>query len=605
MDTSSGLFIEEIAFLTLYDAEWNIILGLNLSYYTEEIHNLKVIVKEIIEIKSKIDQIPVKFRINETNDILYELLNMLDDIQKYNHHWFSLNNVKVESTPETNRRKKRSLLPVGDLFKFLFGSLSENDGEKYREIYEELRAQSLEELDLSKMRTSILESSVEQFENLTKMFNKKKQIINIKILNIIQDLQTFKSVENKYTEETWTLYSVHQYRLVSLIFQKYRSLVDFVILVFQQFYKSQKLFLKSLTVTQVGGSNSPYLIPPKILLEELKKIQDQIIQQQITLPFEAKNENLGKFYQLSTIYSEIINGFLYIKYSVPLVGLRKFLLHKITSFPFSLGESNLFSFVIPRYEYIAIDEDNNRFFITLTNKETQSCFHTFADTLLCKNTFPIFNANLKSNCELNILLRRNDTSSCDLRIINSTADLWIKLEKPNTYLYNVPSKQRLQLICPNTKTSSAFIENAGIIKLREGCTVSSENVRITGFETIETNEVINLRTITPSINFHINVANEVHRLVNENEFEIPQIDYSYIIGNGEIQKLHDISASINDLYKYEKQTKQKITPKTIKNDLVWIFIIILIFFIITTFIVLKYGYKFYQKLWVVMRPRNL
>lgn len=577
-----------------------ITLGVNLSYYTEEIHKLKIIVKNIIETKSEIDQISVKFRMNETDDILYELLRMLDDIQNYNHKWFSLNNSNIESTPVPNYRKKRSLLPTGDLFKFLFGSLSESDGEKYQAIYDELKKHSLEELDLSKMRTSILESSVEQFDNMTKKFNEKKQVIDVKINNIIQDLEAFKYNEKEINEEGWAFYRLHQ--LASQICQKYRSLVDFVILVFQQFYKNQKLFLKSLTVTQIGSSNSPYLITPKALFEELVKIQGKIIQRQITLPFEVKNENLGKFYQLSTIYSEIINGFLYIKYSVPLVSLRKFLLHKITSFPYSLDKRNLYSFIIPRYEYLAMDEDNNRFFITLTNKEIQSCFHTFTDTLLCKNTFPIFNTHLKSNCELNILLQRNDTSSCDLRIINSTADLWIKLEKPNTYLYNVPSKQRLQLICPNTKSSSAFIENAGIITLRKGCTVSSENVRITGFETIET---INLRTITPPIEFHINVANEVNRIVKEHDFEIPQIDYSNIIGNGEIQKLYDISASINDLYKYENQTKQKTTPETIKNDLTWIFIVIAILFSITTIIVLKFGYVFYQKLWIIMKLQRL
>lgn len=86
LNASSGLFIEEIAFLTLYDAEWNWILGVNLSYYSEEIHNLKVIVKEIFKIKSKIDQVSVKYRINETNDILYELLSILDDIENSGFH---------------------------------------------------------------------------------------------------------------------------------------------------------------------------------------------------------------------------------------------------------------------------------------------------------------------------------------------------------------------------------------------------------------------------------------------------------------------------------------------------------------------------------------
>lgn len=91
INSGSGLFIEDIGYLNFYESEWNIIFGMNLSYYAEEIQNLKVIVRSILSVKLKIDGIPMKYRLYESIEILDELVNMLEDVEKYNHEWFASN----------------------------------------------------------------------------------------------------------------------------------------------------------------------------------------------------------------------------------------------------------------------------------------------------------------------------------------------------------------------------------------------------------------------------------------------------------------------------------------------------------------------------------
>lgn len=184
--------------------------------------------------------------------------------------------------------------------------------------------------------------------------------------------------------ETGTNSSYHdliQYSIISSMSIKYRSVIDYLILIIQQFLKSQKLFLKSLTISQVRSSNSPYLISPKILTNELKNIKKRVLPMNYALPFEI--DNLALFYQMSIIYSEIIDGKLYIKYTLPLVRLQKFLMYKITSFPYAINKHNLFSFMIPNNEFIGVDEQSDQFFITMTREEILGCFRTHPDTLLC------------------------------------------------------------------------------------------------------------------------------------------------------------------------------------------------------------------------------
>lgn len=88
--SSSGLFFEELSYLKLYDADWNIIAKIDLSYFANEISKIMITLQSVVNLKTQIDQIPIAFAINENNDILNEFINIVEEIELYNHHWFSL-----------------------------------------------------------------------------------------------------------------------------------------------------------------------------------------------------------------------------------------------------------------------------------------------------------------------------------------------------------------------------------------------------------------------------------------------------------------------------------------------------------------------------------
>lgn len=595
LNTSSGLFFEEISYLKLYDADWNIVSKIDLSYFSNEINKIKITLQSVVELKVHIDQIPYNYSLNESNNILNEFINIVEEIEQYNHQWFSLPGFAPKKIQNKHRSKRAAISTIGTLSKSLFGTLDAKDGMILGEMLANLKQNGINQQKLSKMRTSILSTAIEEFTNITKEFDQQQQIIDKKLKSIKLHLRDFNLNLNSNSLKKSPLHSFYQISLVTYMSYEYRGLIDYLILTFQNFFKTQKLFLKSLTISQTRSSSSPYLISPKTLMNELKKIKKEAEYIDYSLPFEVKNENLALFYQMSVIFSQIIDGNLYIKYSLPLVRMQTFLLHKVTSFPYSIGK-NLYSFLIPRNEFIAIDEKSDLFFITLTKKEVQECFRTHSDTLLCRNSFPIFNSNVHNNCELNILLKRNDTTACDIRVLNSTGDLCIKLEKPNTYLYNLPKPTKLKLVCPHKKSDAAFLTDAGIISIKEGCLITTPSITITAFQSIE--KVHFKSEVAPMLEFHINISDEVDRIIKTYEYQLPSIEASNIIGDGQSKKLFSISSSINDLYKFEKYSKAKLTPKTMNEEIIWMIITIIICIAaITTFIVLKFGYKIYLTIW--------
>lgn len=574
INVSSGLFIEEIAILKLYDSEWDLVIQADLSYFAKETDNLKDIVHSIFELKAYLDEIKPN-EINESNEILHEFSKMLSEIENYNHHWISYEHKNTNFS-----RQKRSIHDDGITMQLLFGTLGIKDAIIYENQFDNLEKRGATTKIISEKQTTLLHTLIDQYSNVSAVLSEQQDNINLTVLDIKNKIN--KLQQNVFGKE-W------RYTKIEQLLHEYRILIDYVILLFQQFYKSQQLFVKSLTVTEVIGGSSPFLIPPKVMMTQLLKIQKIAQKNHLDLPFEVQKENLAKFYQLATIYSRIHNGKLFIKYSLPLTNTQQFLLHKMTSFPYLLN-NNIYSFIIPRNEYIAIDNNSNKFFITPTNEDIQSCFRISQDTLLCKHTFPIFNKDTNKNCEMNILLHNVDTSLCNIRMINSTSDLWIKLEKANTYIYNLPTKKHLKLVCPNMRSENVDLKDAGIITIKEGCSINYEELRITGYQNMQSNNFI---TIIPFVKFHVDLVDELNKIMNNTEIkiEIPRIEQSNIVNTGEIKKLFDMSYNLDELHALETSLKEKISPKVMKDDLNIYSIWLIIFLVIIVILIVMYLFK--------------
>ncbi|KAH9637376.1 hypothetical protein HF086_011989 [Spodoptera exigua] len=110
----------------------------------------------------------------------------------------------------------------------------------------------------------------------------------------------------------------------------------------------------------------------------------------------------------------------------------------------------------------------------LSEEDLKSCTHIPSDILLCSLNMPIYDLKMKQ-------------SICDIKIINhahlcksvkaSCEERWIKLHRPNTWLYTCCPECQVRIICANGVTMTHLINN-GIITLGQGCTLKGDTFSI-------------------------------------------------------------------------------------------------------------------------------
>lgn len=249
------------------------------------------------------------------------------------------------------------------------------------------------------------------------------------------------------------------------------------------------------------------------------------------LPFDITPENLPNYYQISSPEGRIVENNLFISFSIPLVNSAKYKLYKATSLPYKIKDTNLYAFIVPKYEYFALDY-NYEDFIDISKEELNNCHKVNENLYVCKQNFPIFSTFDSKVCEVNMMKGTNYTEQCDIRVSNMTNELWIRIHKYNTYIYALPKKQLIHVTCFN-ETEILSLYETGIITIFPDCKLKSNGMEIIGFRTY-TSTV--LRSFTPSIPFYVNISLEVNNLVRLPGFEMPTIHKSEVISNGDWRK---------------------------------------------------------------------
>ncbi|KAF9407241.1 hypothetical protein HW555_012666 [Spodoptera exigua] len=110
----------------------------------------------------------------------------------------------------------------------------------------------------------------------------------------------------------------------------------------------------------------------------------------------------------------------------------------------------------------------------LSEEDLKSCTHIPSDILLCSLNMPIYDLKMKQSiCDIKIInhahLCKSVKSSCEER--------WIKLHRPNTWLYTCCPECQVRIICANGVTMTHLINN-GIITLGQGCTLKGDTFSI-------------------------------------------------------------------------------------------------------------------------------
>lgn len=525
--SDSGLYFEELADLQVSHSEWAFVTQVNLSYFNIEIEHLE---NTVHKVQKFCDKIRVEFSLAIPNSncdhVVPQLHTALDELREYSTKWFTDRDYNAESRYENEfrgfRRKKRGFL--GTVTKSLFGTLTEDEGQFYMEQINALKSRNLQQLDVNQKQTTIFRETVNVLNNT--MHSQSAQ--NFALQKYFDDLS---AVLRTVTAEEASA------QVSSVLFSKLSEIIQYTSLLIMRCREKQHYFFEAVTTK----SKSLQLIPPRIFIRELERISLAVVSRGLLLPLPLTRENLLKFYQITTTEGRIVDNSLVVRFSIPLVESKKFVLYKATSAPHRNTIDGPFEFIVPHNEYIAYDSNEEKFAI-LTPDEIKNC-HRINSKVVCKQTFPIMAANNNLGCEINLLRNTSLTSSCDFRTVNITEELWVQLQQPNAYLYTVPKSVSVTLLCSHSRTSLSP-QGTGIIAIAQSCRIKTDRVEIVAFQSMESKI---FRNFAISHKFNVNISAEIDRAKQIKVLQIPELKLSDGMNEEDRKKVLQISEDLFDI----------------------------------------------------------
>lgn len=447
-----------------------------------------------------------------------EILNAsLDEIKEFsiqNHmSWFHMKSPSTKNVVENDnlkvlhqrRRKKRDLSSA--FGKLLFGASSSND------------ESSAIQMNMLKLQT---------VENLI-LIDKHKTVIDA-LLNVVNNSRQFQSdlhTKLQMSFDNLTEWLNHTANKTTVAIRSQEMYAKFIELSFVVMFSILEFRANQRKLTDAMAMKSTVfqLISPKVFEAKLREVSESECTDElgcVQLPMPLTMNNLPKFYEITTVEREIINDTFVCRFSVPLVDTTTFDLYKAISVPYRNASSDTdtkYSFVVPRYEYIALDASNATY-LAWTASDLKRCHRLNGTNLMCYLNSPINVAPNSMGCEINLLLRRNFTKNCEIQRKNSIDEFWVKLEQPNTYLYALPNVVPVVIQCPQSNTS-LLMQNTGIITLKSGCRIKTSRIELITFHSIEAN--ISTHNLMPVASPKIDVPAQVANVAQINLTTVPTV----------------------------------------------------------------------------------
>lgn len=540
LNPASGLYFEEIGNVQVYYSDWTFVTYVNLSYFVAETEHME---KTIETIRALCDGIKAEFNLEIPNsycdNTMPQLYVLLDEVKEYSIKWFLnhesgvMQHENMFNGPQQQqrthgqqqqRRRRRRRGFFGSLSKRLFFSMSEEEAELYKSQLNLLKKENVDHFLLMENQTTLFKESLKVLNSTVQSQTVQRAALQRQLVEI----------ENLMSNATAS----------DLLSNKLIELMQHTSLVMTTFWQRQQYFFNAIT----SKSSNFQLIPPQLFMTELERVKTLIKRQDLELPLPLTNQNLAQFYQMATTEGRIVDNNLVIRISIPLVDAKKFMIYRAISVPYqNESDSEAYSLIKPRHEYIAIDNRNEKF-ITLTNDELNACHRLDSKNRICKQTFPIVSMNSNynnSDCELDMIRSGEQSINCDTEPVEFSEEIWVKmLQHPNTYLYTLPKPQHVVVVCPNTRTKIQ-LDGTGIISLAQRCRIKTERLEIVGYQSIESKL---MRSFTQLPTSNVIVSVEIDRAKNVKSLSDPNLPTTNADGTKQINAIHhDLNGlNIND-----------------------------------------------------------
>ena len=359
-----------------------------------------------------------------------------------------------------NKRYKRSLLPLGGLFSFLFGTADQKDLDsiktQVKTIYE------------NQVNQAQVLNDIVTITNVSRsLINENRLLINGMIQTVITLNSTLKEIQHDLflllTTRKFLLAHaetlVHSHRLNIAV----NDLVDDV-----------KIVEQYMTMFSSGELN-PNLISPEMLTKELVNIQKQL-PPSLKLP-EDPTQNIWHYYNFLSVSHTTHDNKIIVLIKLPLMdhdsSLDLYRIYNLPIFNPSLNKALTYQL---EANTLAVSTDRNYATIP-TESEFLEC--TLANGHFCNLRSALYHMQSSKLCVISLFLKDEIAISenCEMKVINITGPLALYLDQ-GTWAIATTDTEQMEVTCPLQKHVISIDPPLSIINLQPACSAFSAKFKL-------------------------------------------------------------------------------------------------------------------------------
>ena len=327
-------------------------------------------------------------------------------------------------------RNKRSLLPLGGLFGFLFGTADQADLDALKVDVKQLYQNQMDQtnvlndiITITSVSTGLINENIKKINNIIDTIISLNQTIHY-ITGQLQSLYTARRSMFMHTE-----FLIHHTRIRTIT----RQMTNDIELI--------RSYLSPFTT----GKLTPQIIDPTYLKQELLKNFNQL-PPKIILP-EDPNINIRHYYRFLTLTPMINCNQLLLMIKIPLLDSDSTMtLYKIHSLPIYNPDIDKSLSYQLEGSNLAVAKDNS-YVTTLTEAEFIQC--TLVQGHFCSLNTALYHIDYSKWCLAAMFLKQNDQINeyCPLSITNITGPQAIYLDQ-GSWALSIGKPIQMEIRCP-------------------------------------------------------------------------------------------------------------------------------------------------------------
>lgn len=363
--------------------------------------------------------------------------------------------------PTLNKRTKRGLINgLGTIFKSITGNLDQDDAERYDQMIQSLMTNQDKLKTITLNQASLLQKSIDTFQNNTKKLWRNEQELALKV----------ELIENIIKQEKAYVYNVEQMFLIHVTATQFAQ-------AFQRIYDILERLEIAITFAKLNTFHNS-MVEPTDLLSEIVNIR-KIIESNYRLPFEPKLENILSFEGVLEIKSYNKNNQIIFIIEVPLVEPITYNYYHI--YPLPTPRIQTFKMIIPHSKYLLLHD-------TTYLRFEQPCKEVGKESYLCQETNQE-TIHEESPCEVHMLRFSKEALTCQPFEVSINNTKIQKVEE-NRWIVIVPRRKVATQVC-GIQEDKFPLQGTYLIELPSQCSIIIENLKLKTYKnpTIEFNPI--------------------------------------------------------------------------------------------------------------------